>query len=365
VNRLLVVASPVYSSGGGLRHALATARAATEDGWETTVVVGCRRSVDDVAELAETIAPGAICHIHAGSALRSLPWTLWRIISWQRHGRGVIYAPFAQSMLLAFAAAGLSGRRRRSLIAAFQGAPIPENVAPWKRRIYRRVFPLILRAESVQVASVSRAQLDEAFAELAPGVPVRGTVVGNVANGNGDAPWVPGNGVRVRERWVDPVVVVLARLSWEKGVDLAIKATSLAASPFKLVIGGDGPERAHLEALAADLSITDRVTFAGWCDAVDLLSRASLVLIPSRREGLPLVLLEAAWTRVPVVAAAVGGIPEASTGLPQVTLVPPGDAAEFARAIDRSLAAEHEFAAPALNWSNFSLSVSRLLNRCA
>lgn len=128
-------------------------------------------------------------------------------------------------------------------------------------------------------------------------------------------------------------VLVVARLVPVKGVDVAI-----AAARHPLWIAGDGPERARLEALAPP-----HVRFLGAVDADtrdDLLRRAAAVVIPSRvlpnqrTEGTPLVALEALAAGVPVIASAVGGLPD----LPNLVLVPPDDPAALARAIDRVLA---------------------------
>lgn len=365
MRRLLVVASPVFSVGGGLRHAFAVARAASDAGWTTEVIVGCRHGDEGVAELAQTIAPAAHLSLHTGSALRSLSWTLSAVLSWQRGGRGVIYAPFSQAMLLAFFGV-VPGRRRRQLIAAFQGTPIPESVARWKRPLYRAGFRRMLSSRTVTVAAVSQAQLDEVFDSIGSGLGRRGTVVGNIAHGTGDAPWVTARDAAAsspsaRDPSDPPLAVVLARLSWEKGVDVAIRAAAASTSAVRLLIAGEGPELGALKALTLELGIADRVAFAGWCGTADVLAQASVVLIPSRREGLPAALLEAAWASVPIVASAVGGIPEASKDLPQVTLVPPDDPPALASAIDEVLNRDHTFPIPGLNWEAFTRSTTRLL----
>jgi glycogen(starch) synthase len=79
------------------------------------------------------------------------------------------------------------------------------------------------------------------------------------------------------------------------------------------VLAGDGAARSSLEALAVELGIRNCVEFLGWVspDRVPaLVNGATLVVMPSRREGLPGVALEAALMARPVVATTVGGIPE-------------------------------------------------------
>ena len=137
-----------------------------------------------------------------------------------------------------------------------------------------------------------------------------------------------------------PTILVAARLTPVKGVDLAIAAFPHLAHPARLLIAGDGPERNHLAALAArhpDISLLGQVT----TERRDhLLRTASVVVIPSRTlasgrtEGTPTIALEALAAGVPVVASAVGGLCD----LPAVHLVPPDDPRALAAAVDHNLA---------------------------
>jgi glycosyltransferase involved in cell wall biosynthesis len=134
-----------------------------------------------------------------------------------------------------------------------------------------------------------------------------------------------------------PTVLVVARLVPIKGVDVAIRAMPLVATPARLVIAGDGPERARLAALPGAHTWLGAVSTARR-DA--LLAQASVVVVPSRvlpsgrTEGTPLIALEALAAGVPVVAAAVGGL----RALAGVHLVAPDDPAALAHAVDDALA---------------------------
>lgn len=113
-----------------------------------------------------------------------------------------------------------------------------------------------------------------------------------------------------------PLLLCLGRFVRDKGFDLAIAAFASIAEAIpaaRLVLAGDGPERRALEAQAAALRLGERVQFVGWADAnqvAGLLAATSVLLMPSRREGLPLVAIQAAQMGVPVVGTAVGGLPE-------------------------------------------------------
>lgn len=103
--------------------------------------------------------------------------------------------------------------------------------------------------------------------------------------------------------------------------------------PVRLVVAGDGPLRAALEADAADLG--DRVRFLGHRDDVpDLLAAADIVAHPSEFEALPTALIEALAAARPMVATEVGGIPEVVTSETGM-FVPAGDPAALAAALRR------------------------------
>jgi glycosyltransferase involved in cell wall biosynthesis len=81
--------------------------------------------------------------------------------------------------------------------------------------------------------------------------------------------------------------------------------------PADLVLVGDGPERAQLEEVANDVGIREHVEFAGFQVKVDdWLSTFDVLAVSSVREGIPVAMLEAMAMGLPVVATAVGGIPE-------------------------------------------------------
>jgi glycosyltransferase involved in cell wall biosynthesis len=125
----------------------------------------------------------------------------------------------------------------------------------------------------------------------------------------------------------------VGRLSHEKGADLLISAVELlGAEPIRAVMIGNGPERKHLaERLRS--TVGERVRLAGEIPGAATLFRAfDALAITSRREGLPMVLLEAMHAEVPVVAFEVGGIPE-TLGERAGWLVRAGEPAALADAI--------------------------------
>lgn len=117
--------------------------------------------------------------------------------------------------------------------------------------------------------------------------------------------------------------LVASRLSPEKGIDVAIAAASAAGVPLR--VAGDGPDRARLEALGSDAEFLGRVAPEG---VRELLAGAAAVLMPSLyHEFSPYSALEAMAQGVPVVATAMGGLPEL---LGPGRCTPPGDGDAFA-----------------------------------
>jgi glycosyltransferase involved in cell wall biosynthesis len=101
-----------------------------------------------------------------------------------------------------------------------------------------------------------------------------------------------------------------------------------------LLVVGDGPQRPVLEVLASELGVWERTIFAGFRkDVSALLRRFTVMAMPSLYEGLPVVPMEACMAGVPVVAAAVYGVPEVVMDGVSGLLVPPGEPAPLADAL--------------------------------
>jgi glycosyltransferase involved in cell wall biosynthesis len=135
----------------------------------------------------------------------------------------------------------------------------------------------------------------------------------------------------------EPRLAIVGRLIGIKGHEVLFRALSQARERLpglELEVAGDGPLEAELRATVAALGLEHAVTFLGRvAPAAPVLERAAVVVVPSFGEGFGLVALEAMERGRPVVASAVGGLPEivddGRTGL----LVPPGDPAALADAI--------------------------------
>jgi glycosyltransferase involved in cell wall biosynthesis len=126
-----------------------------------------------------------------------------------------------------------------------------------------------------------------------------------------------------------PVVSVIGRLSPEKGQDVFLEACRLAAQKdceFVGVLVGEGPWEHELRARAKAMGLESRVRFVGHRqDVASVYAASDVIVIPSRSEGLPNVLLEAMASGKPVVATRVGGIPEVLSDEINGRLIPPED----------------------------------------
>ena len=134
-----------------------------------------------------------------------------------------------------------------------------------------------------------------------------------------------------------PLALTVARLDAQKGITHLVDAAAMVPDVV-FAIAGDGPDRAALEARAAERGVSTRIRFLGHRrDVPSLLAIADLFVLPSLYEGFPLSVLEAMAAGVPVVATAIGGTDElvsSATG----TLVAPADPRSLADGIRAVLA---------------------------
>ncbi len=136
----------------------------------------------------------------------------------------------------------------------------------------------------------------------------------------------------------DPLIGTVSRLLDQKKVDVLVRAVAACVERhpgIALVVAGDGPERQRLASLSTQLGIADRVTFLGHYEDVSaLLRRLDIFVLPTGGEGFGLVVLEAyAWS-TPVVVSDVLALPEIVERDVGGLLVPPGNVARLARALD-------------------------------
>jgi glycosyltransferase involved in cell wall biosynthesis/GT2 family glycosyltransferase len=247
--------------------------------------------------------------------------------------------------LVALAARRLAcsrGRARVPVVATVH-APPSEAWVDTARRSGRALRPLLRRflgrADRIVAVSDGVAADVRALLGTAPGIeviasPVIDAELFEAASRPPPDPWLATP--RATPRSV-PVLVACGRLSREKDPATTVAAFAIArqARPLRLLVLGDGPERAALVAQVARLGLTDDVRFAGHVEPVaPYLARADLCVLSSRTEGMPTVAVEALALGTPVVAT------ETAAGARELIgrgrggrLAPVGDAERLATAI--------------------------------
>lgn len=147
----------------------------------------------------------------------------------------------------------------------------------------------------------------------------------------------------------DVVLINVGRLSAEKAQDLLLRAVAALLPEFpgiRLKFAGIGPREGALRALADSLGIASHVEFLGYVSNMSVLyAESDLVVQSSLTEGLPNVILEAAYLRVPIVATAVGGTDEVVTHGKSAWLLPPGSLPAMTAGIREYLRRPGEFVA--------------------
>jgi glycosyltransferase involved in cell wall biosynthesis len=157
----------------------------------------------------------------------------------------------------------------------------------------------------------------------------------------------------VRERRQVAVIGTMGRFVRNKGFDVFIAALSrlrAQGTPFRAVIGGDGPERAALRRLASFFGLNDVLTFAGWVtDKPAFFADIDLFCLPSRHEPFGIVLLEAMAHATPIVSTESEGPAEILRDGTDGLIVPRDDADQLAQKLSQMIAEPEQAALFAAN----------------
>jgi len=321
VRSLLIVVGSL-SRGGSEVEIVRLVRSSHPDHAKCTVV--CLSTRDGAFE-PEVSATGArILKVgFVGLSWRSVPAVLRLIRILKAERPDFVYAFMFWGYVLAFPFAALFARRA-ARVAAFRSGPdvdLPH---------LRAALPLRHLAFALADGVITNAGTDEWLRSY----PRLATKLVYVANGAELPPISAVTAARVPGR-----ILCVANLRAVKGHATLLDALTLLPPDldWSIQLAGDGTERANLESKVNELGLAKRVEFLGSVgDVGSLLGRAEMAVLPSYSEGLPNAVLEAMSYGVPVVATSVGHIPEVlSSGAG--TLVPPGDPASLAEALQRYL----------------------------
>jgi len=241
----------------------------------------------------------------------------------RRAAPDIVHTHGYRSDLIAGRAARSQGVKTVSTVHGFTGGD-------WKNRLYERLQSRSFRRFDAVVA-VSRPLV----ARLAGhGVPRERIHL--IPNGwGGSAPAFDRTEAR-RVLGIPPdefVVGWVGRLSREKGADVLLDALPMISGSASLSILGEGRESDRLRTQAESLRISNRIRWHGTIPGANRLYRAfDVFALSSRTEGTPIALFEAMAAGVPIVATAVGGVPDV-VGDQEARLVPAESPGELAQAI--------------------------------
>lgn len=288
--------------------------------------------------IAARIRPGVEI-IEMGKAMRgndyALPFRLARVLRSRKID--IVQSHEWGTLLETVVAALLSGT---TMIHMAHGPTVhyPQEDR-WRvlKRIIRRKLEWIASAKlhcAVAVSGVVRRELVEEV-----GIPARKVVL--IHNGIDVSP-VPVSNLTAKRHQAglladDLVLVTVGRLAEIKNYQMLLEAIAIAireAPTLKLIMVGDGPERAKLEATAARLGLSERVRFLGErADVPDWLALGDVFVLPSHYEGISIALLEAMAAGLPAIVTRVGGNPEVVIDRENGWLVDSGDTEGLARAL--------------------------------
>jgi glycosyltransferase involved in cell wall biosynthesis len=255
--------------------------------------------------------------------------TLWQVWNHMRRFQpDLVHTHTAKAGAVGRVAALLQFRRPK-LVHTFHGHVFHGYFGPRKTRIFLAIERW-LAARTDRIIAVSQEVADDLvrFGVVPAGgvhvVPL-GLELHRFASAVPTGSWRAKGNVPADAPWIG----IVARLVPIKAVErfLAALVPVFAAHPAaRAVVAGDGECRAALEAEAARLGLSDRVWFAGFVgDVAELLAELDVVALCSKNEGLPVSLIEALSTGVPVVSTAVGGVPTLLANGRYGVLVPADD----------------------------------------
>ena len=328
--------------GGTRRHIVDLARAQVRRGHAVTLVSAALRDPAYRGDLAELARAGVRCVdlpmtrsirpagdlAHLGALVRLLREARPDVLHTHSSKAGVLGRLAAREV-------GLDATVHTPHTFAFLFA---DMFGPLKRALFRGLEQA-LAGSTARVVAVSRSEA--ATIRAAGVVPAERLRV--VPNGIDPAPWraaVPCPRAELGVAPDAPLVLVAGLLNVAKGQDLALRALARPElAQVELLVAGHGELEAELRALAGALGVASRAHFLGWRDDLPrLMAAADALLLPSRWEGLPYVVLQAFAAGLPVCAARVDGalelVEEGRTG----TLADVGDVAGLAAALARLLA---------------------------
>ncbi len=289
---------------------------------------------DNLLKLLEAHRVPFSCCIPPGErrSMRSFP----KVVGWLRREFAEFQPQVVQSMLFHGNLASALATKSKH-VKFFGGVRVrqPERWRWWVQRwVARRMQKIICVSDDVAAHCIRNERIPASKVLTIPnGIDLK-LVRDGIANAPVD-PWIQ-FGLPAYAR----VLLFVGRLHPQKGVSELVERADELLMPLTehhLVVVGNGPLEKQLRDVAATKRCATRIHFAGWQpNAIALMNRAELLLLPAAYEGMPNVILEAMAVGLPFVAFDVDGVRQLLGNVPNCTeqIATPGDFADFiARAI--------------------------------
>ncbi len=284
-----------FSPGGTERIAIRLAGAWAAMGRQVTIFCGTeegplRRLVApqvDVIEISPAIRRSPLSRFRLGRAAAALV---------DRYSPDIVFAPGNFHLPVLAVLVGRLQRCRPGSVVKISNPLCKQGRRGWRAGLFKMVTRFLARRMSAFVA------MSASLAEEAQAVLTQSRIVPIAEPNLDEAGQIPGSLAGVS---TSPLIVTAGRFVPQKDFTLAIQSFAALgeASTARLAMLGDGVERTRIEALARRWRLADRVTFAGFVPNIrPFLDGARLLLLTSRFEGYPAVVIEALAAGVPVVA---------------------------------------------------------------
>lgn len=218
--------------------------------------------------------------------------------------------------------AARAARGRARCLVTLHNLIHPEISGALRARLYRPAERAVVR-----LAERTFAVSEQIAAHLRALEPAAAARIETLYLGIGPAPATRRGRAEVRVELGDPpsLVVTASRLVPQKALHVLLEALAQLDEDVHVAVAGEGRLRPALEQRAAELGVSARVHWLGFrSDVADLIAAADVFCLSSVWEGVPLAAQEAILLGTPVVATAVGGMPELVTDGVSGRLVPPG-----------------------------------------
>ena len=254
-------------------------------------------------------------------------WSLFR-----RYNFCLMHAHFTKARFYAIPLAQLYGIR--NLVYTFHSTLLPLREIKWHTRLWYRICNPWCR-----VVAVSKA-IEAVAKQNWPDIAVRNLYLGIVPS------WGERDVARKQLHLSDETLMVMctANFNQVKGLDVLAKAVAELHKANSLsnvqlfIVGQPDKDKAELRQMADELGIASYMRLEGISNQISMyLSAADVYVQPSRHEGLPLALMEACSTGLPIVASRVGGIPEVAVEGENAILFTSENVAECAEALKQLL----------------------------